>query len=80
MMVSPGLGMRSILMIMSVFELPTTRMEFLVIGISLAVSKRLIPFGAVRCSEFRYDQDAEPEEVEEEHRGQAVCWFRQERP
>jgi hypothetical protein len=31
-MVSPGLGMCPTLMIMSVFELPTTRMEFLLIG------------------------------------------------
>src|ERR1035437_5061443 len=80
-MVTPGFGMRSILMIMSVFELPTTRIEFLVIGgmndgVSagsgdeakhMALPHRGLARRCVALSQFRSDEDAQAEQVEGEH-------------
>src|SRR5664280_70817 len=59
--VSPGRGRRANLMIMSVLELPTTRMRLLVMGF---------------LSPLRGNQNAEPQQVEEKHRAQQLVGSR----
>src|SRR5512139_2012594 len=65
--VSPGLGMCCTLMIMSVLELPTTRMGFLVIADNwLSLSAAVALAGG---SKFRGDQNSQTQQVEAEHGG-----------
>src|ERR1035437_927235 len=80
-MISPSFGIRSILIIMSVFELPTTRIEFLVIGRMndgesagsgdeakhMTLPHRGLARRCVAFSQFRSDEDAQAEQVEGEH-------------
>src|SRR5664279_1785569 len=69
-MVSPGCGMRSSLMIMSVFELPMTRIRGFTIGLVFTIETGFLFESLKSGIELGEDQHCQADEIEQEHRGQ----------